>query len=224
MEKTLSKDGSIHITDERINTIVSLVGSMFAVLLGSVLATKLLLAGQPWYRTLALIIYILGFTNLFVMSTLHHGLNLSERANSVLRTLDYTAIFWHTAATISVIVLFRYPHLIGYAVLIATWLIAITGIVLRASMPLLPKHISNTLFIALGWLPALVLISGGGLIALHELIYLGLGGLLYSAGFYIYVAERPNPIKGILGFHEIWHTIVLVASLVHWLLIWQIVS
>ena len=213
MKKTLSKDGSVHVTDERINTIVSLVGSMLAVLLGSVLATKLFLAGQAWYRTLALLVYILGFANLFVMSTLHHGLSLSKRAESVLRTLDYTAIFWHTAATISVIVVFRYPHLIGYAVLLATWCIAATGIALRASMPSLPKHISNTLFIALGWLPALVLITGGGLIALHELVYLGLGGLLYSIGFYIYVAEKPNPIKGIFGFHEIWHVIVLAASL-----------
>ena len=150
METAISKDGSVHVTDERINTIVSLVGSMFAVLLGCVLATKLFQSGQAWYKSAVLIFYILGFANLFVMSTLHHGLNLSKKADSVLRTLDYTAIFWHTAATISVIVVFRYPHLVGFSVLVGTWAIAVTGIALRASMPTFPKHISNTLFIALG--------------------------------------------------------------------------
>jgi hemolysin III len=219
MSHPLSKDGSIHITDERINTIVSLVGSMFAILLGSILVAKIFSIGQPWYKTVAIIAYVLGFVNLFVMSTLHHGLNLSKRADSVLRTLDYTAIFWHIATTVSVLVVFRYAHFAGYAVLIATWLIAIAGIALRAVFPRLPKHISNTLFIALGWLPAFVLLGEGGLIPSSELFLLAFGGLLYSAGFYIYVAERPNPVKGIFGFHEIWHIIVLIASLFHWILI-----
>lgn len=192
---------------------------MFAVLLTSIIAAKLFTTGQPWYKTTALIAYILGFINLFVMSTLHHGLNLSDRANSVLRTLDYAAIFWHIAATVSVLVVFRYAQFVGYAILIATWLLAATGIVLRATLPGLPKYISNTLFIALGWLPAFVLLGEGGLIPLHELVYLGVGGLLYSVGFYVYVAEKPNPIKGVFGFHEIWHIIVLAASLIHWVLI-----
>jgi hemolysin III len=224
MDKILSKDGSVHVTDERINTIVSLVGSMFAVLLGSILAAKIFATGQPWHKSLALILYILGFINLFVMSTLHHGLNLSKRADSVLRILDYTAIFWHIAATVSVLILFRYAGTGGYAVLTATWLLAAAGISLSATMPKLPKHISNTLFIALGWLPAFVLLAEGGLIPTTELILLAVGGLLYSVGFYIYVSEKPNPIKGIFGFHEIWHIIVLVASLTHWLLIRSLLS
>jgi hemolysin III len=219
MKYELSKDGSVHVTDERINTIVSLVGSMFSVLLGSIIAAKIFSDNQPWYKALVLGLYVLGFINLFVMSTLHHGLTLSQKADSVLKTLDYTAIFWHIAATISVLVVFHYPNPVGYAIMIATWVLAIVGIVLRATMPKLPKHISNTLFIALGWLPAFILLGEGGLIPFHELVYLGLGGLLYSVGFYIYVAEKPNPIKGIFGFHEIWYIIVLSASLIHWVLI-----
>ena len=219
MNQQLSKDGSTHLTDERINTIISLVGSMFAVLLGSIVTAKIFTDGQAWYKSAALVAYILGFINLFVMSTLHHGLSLSKKADDVLRTLDYTAIFWHIAATVSVLVVFHYAGTVGYAILTATWLLAAVGIALRATMPGLPKHISNTLFIALGWLPAFVLLGEGGLIPMHELVLLALGGLLYSVGFYIYVAEKPNPIKGIFGFHEIWHVIVLAASLVHWVLI-----
>lgn len=197
---------------------------MFAVLLSSVLVAKMVSLGLSWYKMLFLTVYALGFINLFVMSTLHHGLSLSKRADSVLRTLDYTAIFWHIAATVSVLVVFRYAGFIGYAILIATWLIAATGITLRATLPSLPKHISNTLFIALGWIPAFVLLGEAGMMPLNELILLGLGGLLYSIGFYMYVVERPNPIKGIFGFHEIWHIIVLLASLIHWALISSLIS
>lgn len=36
----------------------------------------------------------------------------------------------------------------------------------------------------------------------------------------IFVVERPNPVPGVLGFHEIWHVIVVVAALLHYLLMY----
>ena len=225
---SLSKDGSVHVTDERINTIVSLVGSMFSVVLGSILLTSVLFARKAGaHHTVAEIlsatVYILGFANLFVMSTLHHGLDLSPRVNSVLRTLDYSAIFWHIAATVTVFVIFIFRDNYGYSIAIATWIIAAAGVAVRASIPSLPKHITNTLFITLGWLPATGLILHASSLGLLDFVLLGIGGILYSVGFVMYVTERPNPIKGRLGFHEIWHVFVLVASLSHWLLIYRLV-
>ena len=47
---------------------------------------------------------------------------------------------------------------------------------------------------------------------------MGAGGLVYSAGFAIFVIERPNPWPGVFGFHELWHLLVVVAALLHYLL------
>ena len=52
------------------------------------------------------------------------------------------------------------------------------------------------------------------------LVLLAAGGLVYSAGFVIYVIERPNPWPGIFGFHEIWHVLVAVAAFLHYLLMY----
>ncbi len=46
------------------------------------------------------------------------------------------------------------------------------------------------------------------------------GGLIYSGGFVIFVIERPNPWPGVFGFHEIWHLMVVVAALLHYLLMY----
>ena len=52
------------------------------------------------------------------------------------------------------------------------------------------------------------------------LVLMAAGGAVYSAGFVIYVIERPNPRPGVFGFHELWHVLVIVAALLHYLLIY----
>ena len=42
------------------------------------------------------------------------------------------------------------------------------------------------------------------------------GGLLYTVGAVIYGLKRPNPFPGRFGFHEIFHTLTVLAFLCHW--------
>ena len=217
-----SRDGSIHVTDERINTITALVGSLVVVTLAAVLIAHTIETPMRWYQYSAVGIYLAGLINLFVMSTLHHGLDLSPRGNKVLKTLDHTAIFGLIAGTMTACIAFRFHTVQGLCVLAATWLIAIISIVMRAVFEL-PKHISNTLFIALGWLPSLALLPGLVKLPLLEIGLLVLGGLVYSIGFYSYVAEKPNLKPGIFGFHELWHILVIIAAVLHWLFIISII-
>ncbi|HEV7804414.1 MAG TPA: hemolysin III family protein [Solirubrobacteraceae bacterium] len=41
------------------------------------------------------------------------------------------------------------------------------------------------------------------------------GGLLYSAGACIYAMQRPNPWPRTVGFHELFHALVIAAALAH---------
>jgi hemolysin III len=42
------------------------------------------------------------------------------------------------------------------------------------------------------------------------------GGLCYTVGAVVYALKRPNPVPGRFGFHEIFHTLTLLAFLCHW--------
>lgn len=97
--------------------------------------------------------------------------------------------------------------------------IAVLGAVLRSVWPQLPKYITNTLYIALGWLTVL-LIGADVTLPLGALVLLAAGGLVYSVGFIVYVIEKPNPWPGTFGFHEIWHVLVVVAAVLHYLLMY----
>ncbi|WP_432456805.1 PAQR family membrane homeostasis protein TrhA [Cellulomonas iranensis] len=216
-----SRDGSVHVTDERINTVTHLVASCFALVGAALLVVQASLGGDPW-TIVGVAVYGASVLTLFVASTLHHGIDGGPRVNEVLRTLDYDSVFLLIAGTMTplVLVLFRTPY--GWTVLGAVWAVAVAGIVLRSLVRDLPKYVTNTLYIALGWMPVLLVGSGVSLPA-GAYVLMAAGGLLYSVGFVIFVVERPNPVPGVLGFHEIWHVLVVLAAVLHYLLVYRYV-
>ncbi|WP_431473120.1 PAQR family membrane homeostasis protein TrhA [Ornithinimicrobium sp. W1665] len=174
--------------------------------------------GDPW-KIVSFSVYGASLITLFVSSTLHHGLDRGPRFNEILRTLDYTSVFGLIAGTVTplVLVLFRSPF--GWAVLGTVWGIAALGIVVRSVWRQLPKSVTNTLYIALGWIPT-VLLAEGTTLPFGALALMAVGGLVYSVGFVVFVVERPNPWPGVFGFHELWHLLVMIAAFLHFLLMY----
>ena len=41
------------------------------------------------------------------------------------------------------------------------------------------------------------------------------GGLLYTLGSVVYARKWPNPLPTVYGFHEVFHTLVIAAAVVH---------
>ncbi len=216
-----SKDGSVHVTDERINTISHLAATCFALVGAALLISQAATQGDPW-KVVGFGVYGFCVLMLFGSSTLHHGLDRSPRVNEVLRTLDYDSVFLLIAGSVTPLVLVLFRNTYGWTVLGAVWAIAAAGIVLRSIRRDLPKYLTNTLYIVLGWMP--VLLAGAGVpLPFGAYALMAAGGLLYSAGFVIFVIERPNPVPGVFGFHEIWHIVVVVAAALHYLLMYRYV-
>jgi hemolysin III len=213
-----SRDGSVHVTDERFNTVSHLSAACFALVGAALLIAQAGVQDDPW-KIVGFSIYGLSIVTLFVASTLHHGLDHSPRVNEILRTLDYDSVFFLIAGSVTPLVLVLFRTTYGWTVLGGVWAIAVMGIVLRSMLRELPKYVTNTLYITLGWVPVLLVGAGGSLPA-GAYALMAVGGLVYSAGFVIFVIEKPNPWPGVVGFHEIWHLMVVIAALLHYLLMY----
>ena len=213
-----SRDGSVHVTDERFNAISHLGAACFALVGAGLLIAQASVQGDPW-KIVALGIYGLSLVALFASSALHHSIDGSARLNSVLRTLDYDSVFLLIAGSVTPLVLVLFRNVYGWAVLGGVWVVAVAGIVLRSVWRQVPKWVTNTLYIALGWMTVLLLGAASNL-APGALALMGAGGLVYSAGFVIFVLEKPNPWPGVFGFHELWHLLVIIGALLHYLLIY----
>ncbi len=213
-----SRDGSIHVTDERFNAISHLVGACFALVGAGLLIAQASAQGDPW-KVVGVGVYGASVLLLFVSSALHHGIDGSPRLNEVLRTLDYDSVFFLIAGTVTPLVLVLFRNLYGWTVLGAVWTIAVLGIVLRSVWRRVPKYVTNTLYIVLGWMSVLLL-GAAVSVPLGAMVLMAAGGLVFTAGFVIFVIERPNPLPGVFGFHELWHLLVVVAALLNYLLIY----
>jgi hemolysin III len=214
----LSRDGSIHVTDERFNTVSHLAAACFAVVGTGLLVAQASAQGDPW-KIASLAVYGLSLIVLFTASTLHHGLDRGPRVNEILRTMDYASVFFLIAGTATPLVLVLFRTVYGWTVLGGVWTIAVLGIVLRSVWRRVPKYVTNTLYIVLGWMAAL-LAGVASTVPLGATVLMAAGGVAYTVGFVVYVVEKPNLRPGVFGFHELWHVLVVLGALLHYLLVY----
>ena len=99
------------------------------------------------------------------------------------------------------------------------WSLALLGIATKLLYPGLPKWVTVTIAIVMGWLALLIAEPIYRAIDLQGLAVLILGGLFFTAGGLIFVVERPNPFPGRFGFHEIWHCCVVAGAASHYFVV-----
>lgn len=217
-----SKDGSVQVTDEVINTITHMAGAIFSVF-GSVLLIALAASQGKVLHVIGFSIYGAGLILLFTASTLHHGLDLSPKANKLFRLFDYLAIYLLIAGTYTPLCLVLQMNVWGMSTLGVVWVMTAMGISMKAVFPDMPKWTSNTFYISIGWVGVLIVLRSLPVIGIGGLLLVLTGGIVYTAGALIYYFEKPNPVPGKFGFHEIWHLFVLTGAVLHYLFMFFVV-
>lgn len=214
MDPGLSKDGSVHVTDEVYNTWISAFGALLTVLgVGHLLWRSL--AIHSALHALSFAIYGVGVLAVFMTSALHHGVSGTEKTNHVLRQLDYCAIFLMIAGTFTPVCLLMVRSTRGYLVLAAVWVLALASIAGKLLYPHLPKWVTTTLAVGMGWLALLLVGPVAAVLHFGGMVALAGGGVLFTVGGIIFGLEKPNPFPGRFGFHEIWHCFVLAGAASH---------
>jgi hemolysin III len=152
---------------------------------------------------------------LFGASTLYHSLHLSERPLRALRRLDHIAIYFLIAGTYTPIALVTLGNRLGWTLLAVVWLIAVAGIPFKLFFLDAPVWLSTGTYLFMGYLSLLAVVPLARVVSPAGVLWLVAGGIAYTVGAVIYSRQRPNPLPGWFGHHEIWHVLVLVGSACH---------
>ena len=88
------------------------------------------------------------------------------------------------------------------------------GIIFRVFWIHAPRWLYVPLYLVLGYGSLLFIVDFFQANATMMTLIL-IGGLCYTVGAVIYGLKKPNPIPGVFGFHEIFHTLTVVAFLCH---------
>lgn len=149
---------------------------------------------------------------LFTASTLYHFKKKEENERSVWRTIDHISIYIMIAGTYTPICAIVFRNAWGVSIISIQWGLALAGLISELFWRKRPRWISTILYLSMGWVAVtaigpLIQNLSSGLLTLF-----GLAAITYSSGAIIYALKKPNPIPGILGHHEIFHILVLIAN------------
>jgi hemolysin III len=182
-----------------------------AIILGLVLIA---LGANPAARWSSAV-FVLSSLLLFGISATYHRFNWSERARVMLKRLDHANIFLLIAGTYTPLAIMALPPEKGYLLLVLVWTGALIGIGFRVFWINAPRWAYVPLYVMLGWAAVLYIVDLFNANAAMMVLVI-VGGLAYTAGAVVYGLKKPNPVPGVFGFHEIFHTLTVVAFLCHW--------
>jgi len=160
-------------------------------------------------------VFMLTSMLLFGNSALYHRINWSPKTKVILKRIDHANIFLLIAGTYTPIALLALPLDKGIILLLAVWVGALIGIGFRVFWIDAPRWLYVPLYVLLGW-AAVAFIGDIFAASPAAMILVIVGGLMYTAGSIVYGFKKPNPWPGHFGFHEIFHTLTVLAFLCHW--------
>jgi hemolysin III len=172
----------------------------------------------------AAVIYGIGLCALFGASATYHRWRGNPRWKPILRRIDHSTIFVFIAASYTPISLLVLHDPLRWIVLASVWAGALAGVAMSIAWINAPRLLVALCYIAVGWvavvaMPQLFSARGAAMPVL-----LLVGGILYSLGAAAYATKRPNPWPRTYGFHEVFHTLVIAAAVVHFVAIADVIA
>ncbi len=173
------------------------------------------LAAEGRLAATALAAHVVMLLLLLSTSAIYHRHCSTERGRTRARRADHAAIFGLIAGSYVPISLLGVPRWVGVPVLVAACAVALGGARLKMGLELGQDRFHSWMYAALA--------SGGVLllpwlvrdVGLFTVMWIVMGGAAYAVGGIVLIRKRPNPWPRTYGFHEIWHTAVLMGAFCH---------
>jgi len=197
---------------EPVNSLTHWAGAILALI--GLVALLIVGWGRP-AKDISLLIYGVSLIFLFSASATYHMVQVKDKALEIFRKIDHAAIYFLIAGTYTPFCINAFTGFWKWGMLIIIWSLAIIGIGVKIFIIRAPRWLNAGIYIIMGWL--CVGASGQLLAALPAwvLVWLIIGGVIYTLGAVVYITKIFNFIPGVFGFHEVWHIFVLLAAAAH---------
>lgn len=171
------------------------------------------------------LVYGISVIAVFSASARMHLSNAEPEIMLRLRRQDHAAIYLVIAGTYTPFAVLLIDGIWQWVVLVLVWGICLFGIYWKLSrlQGCETSFTSTLLYLLVGWFAAICAPLWINQVDSVTLAFIIAGGITYSIGAVIFMFERPNLARH-FGFHELWHIIVMLASLFHFLAIAHLVT
>ncbi len=197
------------------------IGFLLAVFGTFPLLVKASYVGCSVAEALSLCAFSGGAIALYGASTAYHTFRLNRTGYLRLKRLDHSMIYLLIVGSYLPVCVFGLWDWGGKVLAATVSVIALLGILFTMFWVTCPKWLSSVIYIALGWVSVLALPQMLEHMPLGAVIWLAVGGVLYTVGGVIYAMKLPGLEKRIPGFgaHELFHLFVLAGTLCHYIMV-----
>ncbi|WBL13738.1 PAQR family membrane homeostasis protein TrhA [Sutcliffiella sp. NC1] len=193
--------------EEIANAIIHGIGALLSIAALVILIVFSSLHGTAWH-VVSFTLFGVTMVLLYTSSTLVHSFP-PGKAKDVFEILDHSSIYFFIAGTYTPFLFVAVKGTLGWTLFGIVWGVAIIGTVFKSFFVKRFLHMSTVLYIFLGWL---IVFAWGTLVenvSSQGIIYLVIGGVLYTVGAIFYVW------RGFTYHHAIWHLFVMAGSIMH---------
>lgn len=163
----------------------------------------------------AAVVYATSLVALFGASAAYHRLGRAEPWQHRLRRLDHASIYVLIAGSYTPLCLLILPGTWRWGVLGTIWASAALGVAMKLRRFHFAR-LGSVLYLVMGWAALVTLPLLVSRLSAEVLVLLAAGGVVYSLGALVLARKRPDPWPLVFGYHEIWHTMVVVAGACHY--------
>jgi len=146
---------------------------------------------------------------LYLSSTLYHALP-RNRAKSLFRVIDHSAIYLLIAGTYTPFTLGVLRGAWGWTLFGLVWSVAALGIILKVAGGIRYPKLSTVLYIVMGWIAVIAIRPLWQRMPVSGWLWIIAGGLAYTGGIIFYAADQRVRYS-----HFVWHLFVLLGTVCH---------
>lgn len=198
--------------EEFLNSMTHGIAAMFAII-GTYFLFKKGRKSQNKVFLFSYIIYGISMIVLYGVSFIYHGLP-DGSAKKFMRFVDHCSVFFLIAGSYTPVTLKTLKGRTGTIMCIAVWAISLTGMISKLFFFDLIYNYTVFIYVALGWVVVLGFKTIIKRMPKKGIMWLVLGGVLYTAGTYFYANDN------IKFYHAIFHVFIALGTLTQFISIY----
>lgn len=199
--------------EDWLNSITHIIGAVFALVVTILCVAKGITLNRVDYVLLSLI-YGITMLSVFVCSSVYHGLR-PNNAKKVMRVVDHAMINFMIVGTITpymVLAVAPLNPIMGWTLLIACWIAAITAVVITFTLFNKTKVIQMVLYMVIGWSSFMTVFVLWKHFSKDAIFLMVTGGIAYTIGAILYGIGRKKKY-----IHAVFHIFIILGAFLHFL-------
>lgn len=202
--------------EEIANSITHGIGTLLSIAALVLLIVFAAIKGNAWH-VVSFTIFGSTLVLLYLSSTLYHSFT-KQKVKDVFARFDHASIFFLIAGTYTPYMLSSLRGALGWSLFGIIWGLAIAGAVIRSIYLTRFRKLMVAIYVLMGWMFVIAIRTMLKITPAESLIFLFIGGILYTVGV-IFYAWRNLPYG-----HGIWHLFVLGGSIMHFFAVLNILD